>query len=121
MAQNTNENRAKTCTNFSRLRICCVILFLCLSIATYIKQYFEEREFVMTSCYVRTSRVESHVYKQRPHYISYFPVWEVEYSGNRTENTTIIENSNNRRNSYSIAFQRKEQFQVSRRTDVDDF
>ncbi len=114
MAQNTNENRSRTSCNFSWLCVFCFIIFLCLSIGTYIKEQFEERELVKTSCYVRTSRVESRVCRRIPDHICYFPIWEVEYSGNITENGTIIENPNYRRNSYSIASVLKEQFQVSK-------
>ncbi len=121
MAQNTNENRSRTSSNFSWLCVCCVMLFLCLSIGTYIKERFEEKEFVKTSCYVRTSRVESYICRRIPDRICYFPIWEVEYSGNITENATIIENSNYRRNSYSITSALKEHFQVSRSIDVEGF
>ncbi len=121
MIQNVSGHRSRIGNYCSRLCLCSLVLFLCVSVIIYIRERFEEQRFVKSACRVQTSHIESIVCRRKPHHICYFPIWEVEYDGNWSGNATIIENFDDRRTRYSIAYQRKKQFRVSRRIDVDSF
>jgi hypothetical protein len=117
MIQNENEYVSRISGISIRLCIFCSILFLCLGTGIYIIEHLEEREYAETSCYVRTSGVESFLCSRRRYYICYYPVWEVEYNNNGTKDATITERRKDMLETYSVASNRREQFQVSRKTD----
>jgi hypothetical protein len=114
-----NDNTSRTISISTRVCVCCGIFFMCLGIGIYIKEHFEQREYVETSCYVRKSRIGSFLCRRPHYYICYYPVWEVEYSSNGTRNATITERQENVRETYLVASDRRESFLVSRRTDKD--
>jgi len=112
MIPSVNDNILRTSRISTGICVFCGIFFMCLGIGIYIKERFEQREYVETLCYVRTSRIESFLCNQQRFFICYYPVWEIEYHNNRKRNTTITEKRENVPTSYSSAFNRKEKFQV---------